>query len=177
MDLVEFRVSPVWRSDTDTKFCPTAVHPDAGALRRLPLHGRGFPQRYPGKMSTTCCLKQLVSTRVVITRDDLSPAFCSVLGPDQALHDALQAPAGLLLPPPRPPEEGPPLHVGPDHLPGCSLDPQIHLHGHHLPCHGLWKNELVTSSQTYIRKSPCGPETLLQALTSCPCGAPFRSSA
>lgn len=43
---------PVWRSYTDTKFFSTAVHPYAGALWCLPLHGRGFTQRHPGRNST-----------------------------------------------------------------------------------------------------------------------------
>ena len=59
-----------------------------------------------------------------------------VLGAHEAVPDARQAPAGLLLPAPRAPQTGAPLHPGADHLPGRPLDPQVHLPGHHLPRHG-----------------------------------------
>uniref|UniRef100_A0A4W6G769 Anion exchange protein n=1 Tax=Lates calcarifer TaxID=8187 RepID=A0A4W6G769_LATCA len=53
------------------------------------------------------------------------------------VHDAIQAPARLLLPSTCPFEESTPVHADPDHVSGCALDPQIHLLGHHLPCYGF----------------------------------------
>ena len=62
----------------------------------------------------------------------------TVLGQDKVVHDAIEAPAGLFLPPSCSSEEGTPVHTGPDHLSGCALDPEIHLPGHHLPRDGTW---------------------------------------
>uniref|UniRef100_A0A2I2ZKL7 Solute carrier family 4 member 5 n=1 Tax=Gorilla gorilla gorilla TaxID=9595 RepID=A0A2I2ZKL7_GORGO len=81
------------------------VYPPAGAVRSLPLHGRGLPEWHP------------------------------VLGTLQALPDASQAPAGPCLPAARAAAPDPPLHPGADPLPGGALDPQIHGGCHHLPGH------------------------------------------
>lgn len=32
-----------------------AVHPDAGALWRVPLHGSGFTKRHPGRLKMLIC--------------------------------------------------------------------------------------------------------------------------
>lgn len=61
----------------------------------------------------------------------------AVLGQNQTVSDALQAPTRLLLPPSCSAEEGAPLHAGPDHVSGCSLGLEVHLPGHHLPCNGV----------------------------------------
>lgn len=63
-------------------------------------------------------------------------ASVAVLGSYQAVFDAVQTPARLLLPATRSSETRPSLHPGPDHLSGCSLDPQVHIPGHHLPSDG-----------------------------------------
>ncbi|XP_037122611.1 electrogenic sodium bicarbonate cotransporter 4 isoform X7 [Syngnathus acus] len=104
---------PRAEADRNSGLCPhgtfcvprprPAVHPHAGAVRRLPLHGCGFAQRDP------------------------------VLGAHQVVPDAAQAPAGLCLPASCPSAPSPPFHPGPDHLPGRPLGPQVHLPGHHLP--------------------------------------------
>uniref|UniRef100_A0A8C4JAW9 Anion exchange protein n=1 Tax=Dromaius novaehollandiae TaxID=8790 RepID=A0A8C4JAW9_DRONO len=82
------------------------VHPHAGAVRRLPLHGRRVAQRHP------------------------------VLGPLQALPHAGQAPARLRVPAARAAAAHPPLHPGADRLPGRALDPQVHRGRYHLPRDG-----------------------------------------
>ncbi|XP_025116589.3 electrogenic sodium bicarbonate cotransporter 4 isoform X6 [Bubalus bubalis] len=82
-----------------------AVHPFAGAVWSLPLHGCGLPEWHP------------------------------VLGSLQTLPDARQAPARPCLPAARAAAPDPPLHTGTDTLLGCALDPQVHNGRHHLPSH------------------------------------------
>uniref|UniRef100_A0A8C3R321 Anion exchange protein n=1 Tax=Cyanoderma ruficeps TaxID=181631 RepID=A0A8C3R321_9PASS len=96
------------RADGDLGFPGSypEVHSHAGALRGLPLHGRGIAERHP------------------------------VLGSLQAVPDAGQAPARLRVPAARPAAPHPPLHPGADRLPGRALDTQIHRGRHHLPRHG-----------------------------------------
>lgn len=61
----------------------------------------------------------------------------AVLGQDQAVPDASEAPAGLHLPTPCSAQESSPVHAAAGRLPHRPLDPQIHLPRHHLPRHGL----------------------------------------
>uniref|UniRef100_A0A673KUF7 Electrogenic sodium bicarbonate cotransporter 4-like n=1 Tax=Sinocyclocheilus rhinocerous TaxID=307959 RepID=A0A673KUF7_9TELE len=74
--------------------------------------------------------------------------FCSVLGEDEAVPHASQAPARFRLPAARTPAARASLHSGADHLFGRPLDPQVHCGRHNFPCHGassaqvllLWTN-------------------------------------
>lgn len=69
--------------------------------------------------------------------------FCGlVLGAHQALPDAAQAPARLLLPAARASATGASVHPRPVGLFGRPLDPQIHLPRHHLPCDGECKSKI-----------------------------------
>ncbi|XP_053530517.1 electrogenic sodium bicarbonate cotransporter 4 isoform X3 [Ictalurus punctatus] len=83
----------------------SAVHPDACALWCVSLHGCRFSRGHP------------------------------VLGQDQAVPDASEAPAGLHLPTPCSAQESSPVHAAAGRLPHRPLDPQIHLPRHHLPRH------------------------------------------
>ena len=73
-----------------------------------------------------------------------------VLGAHEAVPDARQAPARLLLPAARAPPPRAPLHAGPDHLPGRPLDPQVHLPGHHLPRHGERERERERERELFV---------------------------
>lgn len=136
------------------------VHSYAGPVRSVPLHGCGLAERHPGSLrailngftflicllSPTCA--NASNIRVIFNPQRPHPSVHShplispgpVLGAHQALPDAAQAPARLLLPAARASAAGPPLHPGPDRVFGCPLDPQIDLPCHHLPSNGELKS-------------------------------------
>ncbi|CAG05390.1 unnamed protein product [Tetraodon nigroviridis] len=155
-------------ADGDPGVCPdwtvslprshSSVHSYAGPLRSLPLHGCGLAGWHPGSrvsLSSVIYLQLvLINQKSAIFNDQhqlISPG--PVLGAHQALPDATQTPARLLLSAPRASAAGPPVHPRPAGLLGCPLDPQIHLPRHHLPSNVLLRRHCSTLTTVSLRPS------------------------
>uniref|UniRef100_A0A8C1QAB1 Anion exchange protein n=1 Tax=Cyprinus carpio TaxID=7962 RepID=A0A8C1QAB1_CYPCA len=107
---------------TNNCVCFCAVHPYACAVWCFPVHG--------------CCFS----------------SWNSVLGEDEAVPHASQAPARFCVPAARTPAARAPLHSGADHLFGRPLDPQVHYGCHHFPCHGASAGYIGHISPHYLKK-------------------------